>query len=95
MTLSSFPRTDTYGYVHHIRFIDNIVPDWWPRDGSRQRVRRGFIGGGDHLIRGNTFYKIGIGTRLWPGMNTIYNPGNRTIVERNVFQIARMVCRSA
>jgi hypothetical protein len=43
--------------------------------------------GGDHLFQNNTFYRTGVGEPgYYPGHNTIYNPGNRTIVEKNTFR---------
>jgi hypothetical protein len=73
------------GYPHHINIIDNVLHDTINTAFFCSTSDTGYLGG-DHLIQGNEFYKIGIGTPNYgPGMNTIYNPGNRTIVEKNVF----------
>lgn len=75
---------DTIGYPHHIRFIDNKVHHT-VNTGMLIASKSDGTDGGDHLIQGNEFYQIGIGTPGYHGMNTIYNTGNRTIVEDNVF----------
>lgn len=73
------------GYPHHIRIINNVMHDTIFGGIFCTTSDTGYQGG-DHLIQGNEFYKIGIGTPGYgPGTNTIYNPGNRTIVERNKF----------
>lgn len=73
------------GYPHHINLIENIFHDTVHTGMLVGSSPSGFIGG-DHLIQGNTFYRTGIGRPGYgPGHNTIYNTGNRTIIERNVF----------
>ena len=75
----------TLGYPHHVRIIDNVIHDTVGSAFSTGTSDTGYVGG-DHLIQGNEFYNIGIGTPYYaPGVNTIYNPGNRTIVEKNKF----------
>lgn len=77
--------TATIGYANHIRFIDNKFHDSKASGIIIESSLSGFDGG-DHLFQGNEFYNTGIGTPNYrPGFNTIYNPGNRSIVERNVF----------
>ena len=77
--------SDALGYPHHLKIIDNVFHDSKNSGFLIGSSITGFIGG-DHLISGNEFYNSGIGTPHYkPGMNTIYNPGNRTIVENNVF----------
>ncbi len=77
--------TDAIGYPHHINFIDNIVHDTTNTGWLARTSGTGFQGG-SHLIQGNEFYNIGIGTPGYtPGMNTIYNTGNDSIIERNTF----------
>src|SRR6185437_8663826 len=73
------------GYPHHINLIDNIFCDTVHTNIAIASSPSGFIGG-DHLIQGNTFYRTGIGRPGYPpGHNTIYNTGNRSVLERNVF----------
>ena len=73
------------GYPHHIRLIGNVIHDTKQSALFVSTSNTGFLGG-DHLIQGNEFYNNGIGTPNYSfGLNTIYNPGNRTIVERNKF----------
>jgi hypothetical protein len=73
------------GYPHHIRIIGNVMHDTIFGGIFCSTSDTGYLGG-DHLIQGNEFYNIGIGTPGYaPGTNTIYNPGNRTIVEKNKF----------
>jgi hypothetical protein len=75
--------SDLVDFPHHIRFIDNVVHD---------TVNVGILvaassdqSGGDHYFAENEFYRIGIGNPGYaPGMNTIYNAGNRSIVEGNI-----------
>lgn len=75
----------TLGYPHHIRVIDNVLHDSIYGAFFSVTSDTGYEGG-DHLIQGNEFYNTGIGTPGYgPGHNTIYNPGNRTIVEKNKF----------
>jgi len=77
--------TDALGYAHHINFINNIVHDTTNTALLIFSSATGFVGG-DHLIQNNEFHHIGIGTPGYvPGMNVIYNPGNRTIIEGNIF----------
>lgn len=74
------------GWAHHIKFLNSVCHNtvggamgMFTSDGTAYE-------GGDHLIQGNEFYLIGIGTPGYPpGTNTIYNPGNRSIVEKNIF----------
>lgn len=76
---------DASGYPHHFRFTDNIVHH---TQGTGMLISSNEAGilGGDHLIKGNEFHHIGIGNPGYqPGMNTIYNPGNRTVIENNTF----------
>ena len=80
--------TDTIGYSHHLRIIDNVFHDSKASGFLISSSVTGFRGG-DHLIQGNRFYRTGSGTPNYgPGFNTIYNPGNRTVVERNTFHNA-------
>jgi hypothetical protein len=75
----------TLGYPHHVHLINNIIHDTVNVGWIVSTSNMGYLGG-DHLIQGNEWYNIGIGTPGYaPGMNTIYNPGNRTIVEKNRF----------
>jgi hypothetical protein len=75
----------TVGYPHHVSLIDNIFHDTLNTNVLIHSSPSGFIGG-DHLIQGNTFYRTGSGRPDYPpGHNTIYNTGNRSIIERNVF----------
>ena len=77
--------TDAIGYPHHINFINNIVHDTVSTGWLSASSATGYVGG-DHLIQNNEFYNIGIGSPGYlPGMNTIYNPGNRTIIDGNTF----------
>lgn len=79
---------DTIGYSHHVRYLDNYCHDTKASGILISSSYRGFIGG-DHLIQDNEFGVIGAGVPGYlSGMNTIYNPGNRSIVERNVFHDA-------
>lgn len=79
------PGNDKFGYAHHINIIDNIFHDTKANGCHIITSDAGYLGG-DHLIQGNEWYNIGIGTPGYkPGWNVIYNPGNRTIVERNKF----------
>ncbi len=76
---------DTIGFPHHFRFINNIFHDSQGLGILTHSSATGFQGG-DHLFRGNEFYRTGVGNPGYgPGHNTIYNPGNRSIVERNTF----------
>ena len=76
---------DTLGYPHHVRYINNYCHDTKANGIITFSSYRGFVGG-DHLIQNNEFSHCGIGTPQYTaGMNTIYNPGNRSIVEGNVF----------
>lgn len=76
----------TIGYPHHVRLINNIIHDTVHTNVLISSSSTGFVGG-DHLIQGNTFYRTGVGTPGYtPGHNTIYNTGNRTIVEKNTFR---------
>ncbi|MDK2742980.1 MAG: right-handed parallel beta-helix repeat-containing protein [Nitrospira sp. BO4] len=73
------------GYPHHMRFIDNIFHDTIDTNVLIATSPTEFLGG-DHLFQGNEFYRTGVGTPGYaPGFNTIYNTGNRTIIENNVF----------
>jgi hypothetical protein len=73
------------GYPHHLKIIDNFCHDTKANGIIMFSSYTGFVGG-DHLIQGNEFSHCGIGTPHYTaGMNTIYNPGNRSIVERNKF----------
>lgn len=77
--------SDTLGYPHHLKITDNIFHDSHQSGFLINSSNAGYIGG-DHLIRGNEFYRTGSQTPNYgPGFNTIYNPGNRTVVEYNVF----------
>ena len=76
--------SDTAGYAHHMRIIDNVFHDNGSTDILIATSATGFRGG-DHLIQGNEFYRTGSPNPGYLGHNTIYNPGNRTIVERNKF----------
>lgn len=76
----------TIGYPHHVRLINNIMHDTVHTNVLISSSATEFQGG-DHLIQGNTFYRTGIGNPGYaPGHNTIYNTGNRTIVEQNTFR---------
>jgi Right handed beta helix region len=76
----------TFGYPHHLRFINNIMHDSFTTNVFISTSDSGYHGG-DHLFQGNTFYRTGVGEPGYgPGHNTIYNPGNRTIVEKNKFR---------
>jgi hypothetical protein len=78
--------TETIGYPHHMKIIDNVFHDSQQSGMVIASSVSGFIGG-DHLFRGNEFYRTGSGTPNYrPGFNNIYNPGNRSIVENNVFR---------
>lgn len=75
----------TLGFPHHVSLIDNILHDTVH---TNVLICSSFTGfeGGDHLIQNNTFYNTGVGNPGYkPGHNTIYNTGNRTIVEKNEF----------
>ena len=73
------------GYPHHVQIVGNILHDSYLAN-LETNTSTTTAEGGDHLIQGNTFYNTGIHTPNYaPGFNTIYNPGNRTIVERNTF----------
>lgn len=75
----------TLGYPHHVRIIDNVIHDSIYGAFFSSTSDTGYLGG-DHLIQGNEFYNMGVGVPGYgPGVNTIYNPGNRTIVEKNRF----------
>ncbi len=77
--------TDAIGFPHHLRIIDNIFHDSVHTGINILSSRTGYQGG-DHLFRDNEFYRTGVGNPGYgPGHNTIYNPGNRTIVEKNTF----------
>jgi hypothetical protein len=77
--------TPTIGYGHHMRIIGNIFHDSNGAHIITSTSNTGFLGG-DHLIQGNEFYRTGVYDPGYkPGHNTIYNPGNRTIVEHNRF----------
>jgi hypothetical protein len=77
--------SDVLGYAHYINFVDNVVHDTYAQGMVTRTSKTGFMGG-DHLIRGNEWYKIGIHRPGYlSGNNTIYNPGNRSIVENNSF----------
>ncbi len=77
--------TDASGYPHHVTIKNNVFHDSKNSGFVINSSNFGFIGG-DHLIQGNEFYRTGSGTPNYgPGANNIYNPGNRTIVEGNVF----------
>ena len=76
---------DSIGYPHHLRFINNIFHDTVHTNALTSTSDTGFQGG-DHLFQNNTFYRTGVGNSGYgPGHNTIYNPGNRTILEGNMF----------
>lgn len=79
------------GYPHHVQIVNNILHDTRSTN-IECNTSDTTAEGGDHLIQGNEFYNTGIfypddhaGATYAPGHNTIYNPGNRTIVEKNVF----------
>lgn len=77
--------SSTVGYPHHMRFINNLMHDTVHTNVFIVTSDTGFQGG-DHLFQSNTFYRTGVGTPGYkPGHNTIYNPGNRTIIENNKF----------
>jgi len=77
--------SSTVGWPHHINIIDNVIHNTVGSALGAGTSDTGYLGG-DHLIQGNEFYNIGIGTPGYPpGTNTIYNPGNRTIIEKNKF----------
>lgn len=74
--------TDADGYPHHVSMIGNYF------FGGKLLIASSHTGyiGGDHLIQGNEFNKIGhLAPGYRPGVNAIYNTGNRTIVEQNTF----------
>lgn len=74
-----------FGHPHHVRIIDNIIHDTFDT-GFFCTTSNTEYEGGDHLIQGNVFYNIGKQRPDYgPGTNVIYNPGNRTIIERNTF----------
>lgn len=74
------------GYPHHLRFINNVFHDTVHTNILTITSDTGFQGG-DHLFQGNEFYRTGVvgNPGYAPGHNTIYNPGNRTIIEKNNF----------
>ncbi|MDH5666549.1 MAG: hypothetical protein OEY86_00880 [Nitrospira sp.] len=77
--------TDTNGYSHHIRFINNYVHDNAGTAFQIASSASGFLGG-DNLIEGNEFAYNGIlNPGYGPGVNNIYNPGNRTVIQNNYF----------
>lgn len=79
------PGNDTLGYAHHIRVIDNVWHDSTNVGILISTSATGFRGG-DHLFQDNEFYRTGAkGRSTTVGFNTIYNPGNRSIIERNRF----------
>jgi serralysin len=79
------PGNDTVGYPHHVRIIDNILHDSRSVGILIGSSVTGFRGG-DHLIQGNEIYRTGSHSPGYgPGYNSIYNPGNRSIIERNKF----------
>ena len=78
--------SDVLGWAHHIKFLNSLCHDTVGGAMGMFTSNGTVYQGGDHLIQGNEFYNIGIGTPGYPpGTNTIYNPGNRSIVERNTF----------
>ena len=78
--------SSTVGYPHHVRFINNIMHDTIHTNVFIVTSDTGFQGG-DHLFQSNIFYRTGVGNPGYaPGHNTIYNPGNRTIIENNTFR---------
>lgn len=80
------PGNTTFGFAHHIRVIDNVIHDTVGNGWHCITSSSGFLGG-DHLFQGNEWYNIGkLTPNYGPGWNVIYNPGNRTIVERNTFR---------
>ena len=73
------------GWTHHLRIINNIFDNTVHTNMLIASSATGFIGG-DHLIQGNEFFNTGVGNPGYaPGHNTIYNTGNRTVVEKNKF----------
>ena len=77
--------SDTIGFPHHVTIADNVMHDSTNVGILGVSSGSGFLGG-DHLITGNELYRAGaLGTSTSVGFNTIYNPGNRSVVEYNVF----------
>lgn len=75
----------TLGYPHHIQIVNNIIHDTWKGMFFCSTSDAGYLGG-DHLIQRNEIYRTNLfGENYSPGANTIYNPGNRTIIEHNTF----------
>lgn len=73
------------GYPHHVQIVNNVMHDSYITNVETNTSDTGGIGG-DHLFQGNEFYNTGIHNPGYgPGYNSIYNPGNRTIIERNRF----------
>lgn len=75
----------TIGYAHHLRFIDN----YFFGGGVGFLITSSPTGylGGDHLIQSNIFEQKGrLVPGYSPGINSIYNPGNRSIIEGNTFR---------
>ena len=76
----------TLGFPHHLRFVGNVFHDTVSSNMEFSTSTGSAYLGGDHYVAENEFYRTGIGTPAYgPGHNTIYNPGNRSVVERNVF----------
>lgn len=76
----------TNGYPHHLQFVNNKFHDTVSTNMEFNTSDGTAAIGGDHYIAGNEFYRTGVGTPGYaPGHNTIYNPGSRTIIERNTF----------
>lgn len=77
--------SDANGYAHHWRILNNYFRQNRSTDILTNTSPTGYLGG-DHLIQGNEFDRTGYHNPGYgPGHNTIYNPGNRSIVERNTF----------
>lgn len=77
--------SSTIGYPHHVQIVNNILHDTEIANIETNTSNTGGVGG-DHLFQGNEFYNTGIHNPLYaPGYNTIYNPGSRSVVEKNIF----------
>ena len=73
-------------YATFITYTNNICRNTVNTGFQQDTSKDGTYQGGHHYIAFNEFYNIGIGTPGYgPGMNTIYNPGNDSVIEHNNF----------
>jgi hypothetical protein len=73
------------GHPSNINFIDNIMHDTFGPAWLASTDRPGLYSEGNHIVRGNTFYNIGIHRPHYaPGENIMYNPGSNSLVENNI-----------